>query len=475
MGYTPDNEQIPDGYEAIPDGYEEVSEIAAPEGYENIPDGYEEVTDETPQPNNPMSRAMNNQTNTGSPYEQALKEDNIKVPETMPMRQVLFGKGEDYENPTAPSFNTGKLLVNRSNELLGNMAKGVGRWTDEANQFLGGDADGAIKSMANEFDTWVNKDALDAKDVHSWEQVKDAFKKGGLFDIDTIQEALNFGAEQGVKSLADMGYITLNLPSYIVSRGQEMADERMTEKGLKGQEPTVADMGIGLMGATVSGMLEKIGLKATTGDIVEALGKELVGKSYEESLRLFAREVTKGTLKEAGTEFIQEGAVEPITERIGTGSEKPLLDPERGLAGAVGGMVAGGGISTVTGVGTEAYNRSGAGKRSLFNKRDQLIADEIDAYELVPRTAQEDAVDANIRGKNQGLSFGQQFKETKKTWETATPEEKQAFKQELVLAVDQAEPQELEAILNDVAGLLPLITEEQANDILGAVAEVTTP
>ncbi len=264
------------------------------------------------------------------------QEQDTKIP--LAYKAMLVGNGEDYENKDIDFANIGKGLIERGNTLVVNTLNGAQSIADYSQDQLGTGNTKLFKKLAN----W-SKGTLGYKPIHDENELKEAYKKGGLLDIDTIQEGFLYGAEQLGKSIPDMGAMLTILPLYIFSRTKEMADERAKNDGRK--EGNVHDMAKSAPFVVASVYLDRLGLKATTGDILEKIGKDIIKNGWKNASKEISKEIAKGSVKEATTEFIQEGIVEPTGERIGTKSNKPLIDVERGafaaLAGGVGGVATG--------------------------------------------------------------------------------------------------------------------------------------
>ncbi len=298
-------------------------------------------------------------------------------------KELLFGEGGDgdYENPIAPDHNTAKAVVNRTNELTSNFIQIVG---ESAQNFM---YDSPKKSKRiGEYTDAINdfvyeKNQMDYKPTHTWEELKKGFKKGGVFDIDAWQEVGNFIAEQGTKSIADMGIMATAFPAYVASRTQEMAEEHAKNDKRSGK-PTAKDYWAAAPFAIATSYFERLGLEATTKEVAKKVGKDLLTKSLKVTMRNIAKEVKKKTITAASTEgmteFIQEGAIEPMGERIGTKSKDPLIDLERGLSGALVGVGTGGAVASTTATGAEAYYRSDYGKRKVIESEASNIIDSIE-------------------------------------------------------------------------------------------------
>lgn len=294
---------------------------------------------------------------------------------------ILFGNGEEYENPDAPDYNIGKGMVNRTNELTGNMAQGFGQAVDSATQFFTGHGSETKKLTSKINDFVYENNKMDYVPTHDWKELKTAFKKGGVFDVDSWQELGNYVAEQGMLSIPDMGEMVAMLPGYIISRTQEIAETRTEEDGRKGQEPNAKDYAIAAPTAAASIFLDRLGLKATTTDVFKQIGEDILTKPTKELIKSTMKKVGEGTLKEAGTEFIQEGVIESAGERIATENGKPIVDIDRGIGAAVAGGGAGGVMGGTTALGAQAYNSTDYGKKKNLERAASTI---IDAHDIAP-------------------------------------------------------------------------------------------
>ncbi len=274
------------------------------------------------------------------------QEQDTKIP--LAYKAMLVGNGEDYENKDIDFANIGKGLIERGNTLVVNTLNGAQSIADYSQDQLGTGNTKLFKKLAN----W-SKGTLGYKPIHDENELKEAYKKGGLLDIDTIQEGFLYGAEQLGKSIPDMGAMLTILPLYIFSRTKEMADERAKNDGRK--EGNVHDMAKSAPFVVASVYLDRLGLKATTGDILEKIGKDIIKKGWKNASKEISKEIAKGSVKEATTEFIQEGIVEPTGERVGTKSKKPLIDVERGAFASLAGGVGGVATSSISVPGAEIY------------------------------------------------------------------------------------------------------------------------
>ena len=280
--------------------------------------------------------------------DKSLSPQEIDTKIALDNKAMLVGNGEDYENKDIDFTNIGKGLIERGNTLVVNTLNGAQSIVDYSENQFGTSNTKLLKKLAD----W-SKGTLGYKPIHDENELKEAYKKGGLLDIDTIQEGFLYGAEQLGKSIPDMGAIITLLPLYIFSRTKEMADDRAKNDGRK--EGNVHDMAKSAPFVVASVYLDRLGLKATTSDILEKIGKDIIKKGWKNASKDISKEIAKGSVKEATTEFIQEGIIEPTGERVGTKSKKPLIDVERGAFASLAGGVGGVATSSISVPGAEIY------------------------------------------------------------------------------------------------------------------------
>jgi hypothetical protein len=198
-----------------------------------------------------------------------------------------------------------------------------------------------------------------------WEDVKKSFSEGGPLSGSAYADVLEFGLEQGVKSVPDMVAAIYALPTYVFARSGEIGEERAKNKGKEQTE--LVDVLEAAPFAVASSLLERIGAKGMTSAAKEQLGKNMLKAGIKESTKRVAKAGSKALTKEAATEAIQEGMLEYVGERYGTKAEldyKEALD--RAAAGAVGGGVFGGAVGTTTALGNEInYSPEKAFAKSL--------------------------------------------------------------------------------------------------------------
>ena len=274
----------------------------------------------------------------------------------------------------APSMNMGRGAVERGGQLLGGLFTAGNAMAEQAEQEypLGGLVweDGLIPDYKNpeEYqrwraeqggdeplkaaaDYWANFDAGYVPE-HTWESVKQEFGEGGALSGSAWGEVLAYGAEQGVKSIPDMFAAMANLPGYVMARSGEIGEERARNKGKEGAE--LVDVAEAAPFALGSAILERMGASGITQAGAETLGKE----ALKAGIGKMAKEGAKAGTKEAGTEFLQEGIIEYLGEKLGTDAAMSVWEAlDRGAAGAVAGGVYGTTAGTAGAAVNEVRNR----------------------------------------------------------------------------------------------------------------------
>jgi len=274
----------------------------------------------------------------------------------------------------APSMNMGRGAVERGGQLLGGLFTAGNAMAEQAEQEypLGGLVweDGLIPDYKNpkEYqrwraeqggdeplkaaaDYWANFDAGYVPE-HTWESVKQEFGEGGALSGSAWGEVLAYGAEQGVKSIPDMFAAMANLPGYVMARSGEIGEERARNKGKEGAE--LVDVAEAAPFALGSAILERMGASGITQAGAETLGKE----ALKAGIGKMAKEGAKAGAKEAGTEFLQEGIIEYLGEKLGTDAAMSVWEAlDRGAAGAVAGGVYGTTAGTAGAAVNEIRNR----------------------------------------------------------------------------------------------------------------------
>lgn len=227
---------------------------------------------------------------------------------------------------------------------------------------------------------------------NTWESVKQEFGENGALSGSAWGEVLAYGAEQGVQSIPDMVAATLSIPAYVLARSGEMGTARAENKGKEDAELT--DVLEAAPFALGSAILERIGAKGITRVGAENVGKEALKRGVGYAAARTAQEGGGAALKEAGTEFVQEGVIEYVGERFGTDAAMSFAEAaEMGAAGAVAGGVYGGAAGTATAGTREATRRSPEAElgRAMQQEADsaQFVGDP--AREATERLAPENA------------------------------------------------------------------------------------
>lgn len=187
-------------------------------------------------------------------------------------------------------------------------------------------------------DTNVGLQELGAAVENTDVQVKDQHSIDKILENPTAGNIGGFILEQGPSALVDMGAMAATPFLYLLSRNQELAEERMTNDGREGI-PSFNDLAIGGAGAGASLALDRFALARLLPGTNGALTR----------LRQVPGAMLRGGGAEAGTEALQEGGIEYGATNIGT--EKGWSAAEagkRGLGGAVVGGPIGGGVRGVT-------------------------------------------------------------------------------------------------------------------------------
>lgn len=170
-----------------------------------------------------------------------------------------------------------------------------------------------------------------------WEDVKKSFSEGGPLSGSAYADVLEYGIEQGVKSVPDMVAAITALPAYIFARSGEIGEQRAQNKGKESAE--LEDVLEAAPFAVAASLLERIGAKGITQAGKEEIGKEILKAGILNSTKRVAAAGGKAMTKEAATEAIQEGMIEYVGERYGT---DVAMDWKEALDQAAAGAVAGG-------------------------------------------------------------------------------------------------------------------------------------
>jgi len=161
----------------------------------------------------------------------------------------------------------------------------------------------------------------------SWEEYKD--------DWTNPQALASFVFEQGVKSIPDMAATLINLPAYISSRTQEIAETREVNKTYDPATNQFIDDPNGAV--TFKDLVEALPT-ATAVAVAERFGaKSIFSPKAGDTLK---KRVARGASREGATEFVQEN-IEYGGEVLGTPVD---YDFKTGLDRGFAGLVAGAGI-----------------------------------------------------------------------------------------------------------------------------------
>lgn len=308
-------------------------------------------------------------------------------------RTISMGENQDYINPEASEWELGKRVVNRVNELTANAIQGTYNLLGNIKtpmEYLGITTE-AMDAQNKKRADWF-KDASDKlndfvyeknkmelhdgailqKPTHSWEEVKKGFNTGGVFDADAWQELGNYVGSEGVVSAPDMAEMVAAMPLYYAARQQESAEHRAKNNNRKA--PTANDYLMTAPTTMGSIILDRLGLKATTEDVVKNIGKQALDSSLKDAMTVIGTQMKKGFVTEGATESIQN-PLEKFGEEIGTtkGLSSGAEYADDALAGFVAGSGAGAGISGATATGTEIFNTLSQAKQE--KARDAYVQD----------------------------------------------------------------------------------------------------
>jgi len=264
-----------------------------------------------------------------------------------------------------------------------------------------------------------------------WEDVKKSFSEGGPLSGSAYADVLEYGIEQGVKSVPDMVAAIYALPTYIFARSGEIGEQRAQNKGKEKAE--LEDVLEAAPFAVASSLLERIG----------AIGKEILKAGIKESTKRVAKAGGKALTKEAGTEAIQEGMIEYVGERYGT---DVAMDWKEALDQAAAGAVAGGVFGGAGGLATSTANEINYSPEKVIAKQ---LEKDIEATEVIG--TEQEAIEALSpeQAQIQQEQKPQQKQELKAKEVQAKPEQvKPIVKQEF--EIDKAQPKQPDAVSFDV-------------------------
>lgn len=346
--------------------------------------------------------------------------------------------------------NMGAGAVERAGDLGGSLlttVKTVGEGLEEKAP-LGGFVweDGDILPSYKSPEEWAKVDAtnvlqkggealkavdLGYEEQANWQGVKDAFKKGGPLSGSAYAEVLEYGLEQGVKSIPDMVATIYALPAYIFARSGEIGEQRAINKGKEKAE--LVDVLEAAPFATASALLERIGAKGMTSDAKAELGKDMLEAGIKEQTKRVASAGGKALSKEAATEAMQEGMIEYVGERYGTKAKMDFAEAlDRAAAGAVAGGVFGGAVGTGSAIASEInYSPEKAFAKAM----------EQDVAESKPLGVEAEAIEAlspeNAQMQQIQNVTGEQLKKSG-IWNNLSDQDKQKFS----AILDEVKPQQ---------------------------------
>ncbi len=267
------------------------------------------------------------------------------------METISGGRVNSLENVARGALErTGDLgggLLTTANVLSSEVGLNVADTAEGLVRFAGGFDGDADRSMMDRSASALEGFDLGYVPEHTWEDVKKEFGDDAL-GKEAWGKVAGFAFEQGIKSAPDMVAAALNLPLYAAARTGEIARERAANKGL--DEPGSAEVIEASPFAIGSAILERIVpssvLQKFSRSEIADTGREVVGEGLGNAIKHVAREGGTAGSREALTEAIQEGVLEYLGGKWGTGAEMSLAEAvDRGGAGAV----AGGGYGSVLG------------------------------------------------------------------------------------------------------------------------------
>ncbi len=213
----------------------------------------------------------------------------------------------------------------------------------------------------------------------NWEDVKKAFSEGGPLSGSAYADVIEYGLEQGIKSIPDMVAVIYAMPAYIFARSGEIGEQRAINKGKSTTE--LIDVLEAAPAAAASALLERVGVKGMTSSVKEDLGKDMIKAGIRETTKRITKAGGKAIAREATTEAIQEGMLEYVGERYGTDVKLDFgeaLDRAAGaaVAGGVFGGAVGGGVATVTEVSRPTIKPTDETKQKLAETSEKIGATE---------------------------------------------------------------------------------------------------
>lgn len=222
------------------------------------------------------------------------------------------------------------------------------------------------------------------------DSIKNAYHDGDI--TGTMGEVMNFGLDQGFRSVPDMVASMSGIPmlaTYINARASEMSDEIAENKGKEGAD--IRDHVQALPAAIGASLFERYGAKKISEAMgvseADKVGQQVLEAGFKNTTKRLAGKTTKGLAFEGGTEAFQEGVIEYLGTTIGTDAPATWEEGlERGLFGGLAGGVFGG----------TAGGTAQAGQEVTAVRRPQHIppeGEELETEEGEPATFPEDEED----------------------------------------------------------------------------------
>ena len=410
--------KLPEGFALIPEDNSQISSSQLPEGFELI-DPSQELTPQPIEQQPIQQQEVDGFTGAA-----------MKAPEEKSMLELVSDK----------LGNWGAGLGERAGDVTGALLQTIqttGEGLEEKFP-MGGLVweDGDIIPSYKSPEEWAKVDAepiltkgaevlkgvdLGYEEQANWEGVKKAFSEGGPLSGSAYAEVLEYGLEQGIKSVPDMVATIYALPAYIFARSGEIGEQRAINKGKSKAE--LEDILEAAPFATASALLERIGAKGMTSDLKEDLGKEMLEAGIKEQIKRVTKAGGKALTKEATTEAIQEGMIEYTGERFSTDAKMDFMEAlDRAAAGAVAGGVFGGGIGT----GSAVVNEINYSPEKVLAR---AMDEELASKDIKEDTTAIDLLDPE-RAQLEKTSTTEKL-EASELWSNLTKEEQAKFKEVL--------------------------------------------
>lgn len=294
----------------------------------------------------------------------ALPEPGIEAPDANPFEKYFPEFGQQFEPVAPPPEELGTIanlwagLKERGTELAANLPGGIqtygqaleGVSEESMLPSLGGivhhggldfdyltpeewrkySEDGGRMGLRELQEEWENTShGFTPNAAENWEILK---TNAGLWE--KAQAAGAFALETGVISLADMAGAVIAPPAYIISRAEEIAQERAVQAGRPGR-PNNDDLQIALGAATLIQAMERFGF-------------EKIAEAWTKGGPALQRILTAG-VAEGATEAVQE-PLEFAAETYGTPTEEGMTTEEYQMAAlerSAQGALGGGPVGTV--------------------------------------------------------------------------------------------------------------------------------